>query len=276
MAIRLVSDLHMEFADFELPPLETDKDDVLILAGDIGLVASPSTFNRVKEWVEANRFKDVLHLCGNHEYYGSSLIRARDKLKTEIFVNTPTAHVGVDNETIRVGDISFICATLWTDYNGGNPVIMQIVRNALNDYQYIRTGDAVQPYLRRINPNDLHHAHCVSKNFIFESITREKEAGQKVVVVTHHGPSRKSIHRQYNGDPVNWGYVSDLELMIIDAQPDLWMHGHTHHSFDYMIEKTRVVTNPRGYARRISPGYGEGPVFVNENREFNPSLRLEV
>jgi hypothetical protein len=28
----------------------------------------------------------------------------------------------------------------------------------------------------------------------------------------------------------------------------LWIHGHTHESFDYVVSGTRVVCNPRGYA----------------------------
>lgn len=277
MAIRLFSDLHMEFADFTFPELETDKDDVLILAGDIGVVNAPSTFNRVKEWIESNRFKNVIHICGNHEFYGSSLIRARSKLQQEIFANLPHAHVGVQNQVIRVDGISFICATLWTDYNGGNPVIMQIVRQGLNDYNYIRTGRFSEPYIRRINPHDLYNEFCMSREFIFDSIAEEKLIdGQKIVVVTHHAPSTLSIHDEHKGDPINWGYVSDLWVKIADAQPNLWLHGHTHHSFDYTIEKTRVVTNPRGYARKVQAGYGEIPFFVNENGEFNPTLRIEV
>lgn len=277
MAIRLFSDLHMEFADFTFPELETDKDDVLILAGDIGLVDSPATFNRMKEWINSNRFKKVIHICGNHEYYGSSILRARKKLQTEVFAHEPFALVGVNDQVIRVDNISFICATLWTDYYGGNPVIMQQVRQALNDYRYIRTGTFAEPYLRRINPHDIYNEHCISKEFIFKSIEEEKNIdGQKIVVVTHHAPSTLSIHPDYQGDPVNWGYVSDLWNRVADAAPDLWLHGHTHKSFDYMIEKTRVVTNPRGYARKTQAGYGEAPYFVNENVEFNPTLRLEV
>ena len=46
----------------------------------------------------------------------------------------------------------------------------------------------------------------------------------------------------------------------------LWLHGHTHDSFDYRINGTRVVCNPRGYARN----------GINENALFDPSLTLEV
>jgi len=30
-------------------------------------------------------------------------------------------------------------------------------------------------------------------------------------------------------------------------QIKLWIHGHTHESFDYMVGDTRIVCNPRGY-----------------------------
>lgn len=276
MAIRVLSDLHLEFADFELPYLDTDNEDVLVLAGDIGVVNSPSTFNRVKEWYRSKRFKEIIHICGNHCYYNGSLLRTRPKLRREIFISDLAGvNVGVNDEVIRVGDTSFICATLWTDYNGGNPVIMNIVRNALNDYRYIRTGNFGEPYIRRINPHDIFNEHMISKQFIFDNIAKEKAAGQKVVVVTHHAPSTLSVHPDYQGDPVNWGYVSDLWYKIADASPNLWLHGHTHTSFDYMIENTRVVTNPRGYATKRSDQ--EGNIrFINENAEFNPTLRIEI
>lgn len=275
MAFLLASDLHCEFAPFDFPVFDTDKDDVLILAGDIGVVGTPSSFACVKPWIP--RFKHTIMIQGNHEPYGESILRVLPKQK-EIFkdqIATGKLSV-VNNEVIRVDNVSYICATLWTNYYGGNPIIMQTVRGALNDYKYIRTGNYGDPYLRRINPHDLLNEHIISKDFIFTNIEKEKAAGQKTVVVTHHGCSTKSIHAQYQGDPVNWGYVSDLELRIVDAQPDIMVHGHTHHSFDYMIGNTRVVVNPRGYAReihRLGKPTGE---YVNENEEFNPTLRIEI
>jgi hypothetical protein len=46
----------------------------------------------------------------------------------------------------------------------------------------------------------------------------------------------------------------------------LWVHGHTHDSFDYVVNGTRVLCNPRGYAK-------DG---VNENVRFDPDLLVEV
>ena len=61
-------------------------------------------------------------------------------------------------------------------------------------------------------------------------------------------------------------FVSDLEARILQWQPQLWLHGHTHDSFDYRIGGTRVVANPRGYA----------PDGVVENTHFDAAFVIEL
>ena len=36
---------------------------------------------------------------------------------------------------------------------------------------------------------------------------------------------------------------------------DLWMFGHTHTSFDFMIDETRLVSNPYGYGDENKGGF---------------------
>lgn len=263
MYFRLFSDLHNEFSNFELPPLETDKDDVLVLAGDIGVAEHIHTFDVVKQW--APRFRKVIQICGNHEYYHGSLLRVRTKIM-EHLGDLPNWTLA-DDEVVRVDNVSFICATLWTNFNKGDPWAMQAIRSGLNDYNYIRTGNFGEPYKQKIKPLDILQLHHISKDFVFKAVTREKEAGQKTVVVTHHAPSTLSVHARYGNDVLNWAYVSDLSNDILDTVPDLMVHGHTHTSFDYKIGETRILTNPRGYAY---------PQAAPENYEFNPTLRIEV
>src|SRR5207253_8190939 len=50
---------------------------------------------------------------------------------------------------------------------------------------------------------------------------------------------------------LNACFVSDAERLIDASRARLWIHGHTHDSFDYCLNGTRVVCNPRGYARKI-------------------------
>ena len=74
--------------------------------------------------------------------------------------------------------------------------------------------------------------------------------------MTHHGISPLSIHERYRGDNLNWAFMSDLSQEILDHGPLLWVHGHTHDSFDYVLGKTRVVVNPYGYQEvEMNPQY---------------------
>jgi hypothetical protein len=83
-------------------------------------------------------------------------------------------------------------------------------------------------------------------------------------VVTHHAPSRRSIVPRFVGSWLNPCYASDAEHLL--GRSALWIHGHMHDSFDYAVRGTRVVCNPRGYARNGIP----------ENAAFDPELCLEV
>jgi predicted phosphodiesterase len=60
--------------------------------------------------------------------------------------------------------------------------------------------------------------------------------------------------------------VSDAEYLFGTGRAQLWIHGHTHDSFDYTVHRTRVVCNPRGYAK----------AGTNENPRFDPDLIIEV
>lgn len=58
--------------------------------------------------------------------------------------------------------------------------------------------------------------------------------------------------------------MTDLSSEIIDHGPDLWIHGHTHNSFDYTLGATRVVVNPHGYKD------------VEVNPQFDRQLVIEL
>ena len=78
------------------------------------------------------------------------------------------------------------------------------------------------------------------------------------VVITHHAPSRKSIHPRFADSLLNACFVSDAERLIDGSRARVWTHGHTHDSFDYFLNGTRVVCNPRGY---VKDGVIENPLF---------------
>jgi hypothetical protein len=65
---------------------------------------------------------------------------------------------------------------------------------------------------------------------------------------------------------MNACFVSDATRLLGGDRAALWIHGHTHDSFDYDLAGTRVVCNPRGYAK-------DG---VNENPSFDPGFTVDV
>lgn len=84
------------------------------------------------------------------------------------------------------------------------------------------------------------------------------------MVVTHHAPSGRSVPGDERGHERWPAYASNLEPLIHRLEPALWIHGHIHEPQDYMIGKTRIVSNPRGYG-----GW-------DQSRAWDPDLVLDL
>ena len=159
-----------------------------------------------------------------------------------------------------IDGVRFLAATLWTDFSatGNTELAAAEAGECMNDYRRIRT----QGY-RRLRPADTLGEHYLARAFL-EDRLRQPFSG-KTVVVTHHAPAMASIAPHHVGDTthLNAAYVNRLEHLMGPAV-SLWIHGHTHTSFDYDINGTRVVCNPRGYS----------PVLLNPG--FDPELTVEI
>lgn len=73
-----------------------------------------------------------------------------------------------------------------------------------------------------------------------------------------------STHPQNRFDPLTAAFVSNLENLILDHQPALWISGHTHYCSDYRIGETRLISNQRGYSD------------LDHTGGFDPGLVIEV
>ena len=268
MKISLVSDVHLEFGD-----LDFDNDqgaEVLILGGDIcvarditqrdpyGVMGPDYRSNRYHDFFQRchDRFPHVIYIVGNHEYYhgdfGTSLAHIKDVLSY-----LPRLHV-LEKESVTIGDVTFLCGTLWTDMNQEDPDTLYRIRDYMNDFRIIRDSRYPVHYKDseghrhtregRFSPEASVEEHRAMIKFVKESIAADPTG--RYVVVGHHSPSRLSTHPQYADQTmVNGAYSSDLDRFIQDRpQIKLWTHGHTHHEFDYTIGSCRVMCNPRGYA----------------------------
>ncbi len=270
MYMRIMSDLHLEFGPMDFPAEQpTDADTVLVLAGDVAKAVTKTEYvDFIKQ--AARQFNHVIWIMGNHEHYGGSLLRSISKIRRNLCITDEVHMHGnisvVENEVVSFDDVDFICGTLWTDFANGNPLAMMKAQMDMNDYNRIRTGNGTGrgAYHRSLLPIDTVECHKKTLAFIVDSITESKNAGKKVVVVTHHAPSHQSVHSRYRADEMNMAYASPLDGLIETLEPDYWIHGHMHDTSDYNIGHTNVVANPRGY-------------FPNEiNPEFDPLWTIDL
>ena len=231
MKIGLLSDLHLESPDaVKSLKLRLPDTDVLVLAGDIFTKKPKEAFGVLRVLVDG--YKDVIAVAGNHEFYGTRLdydpIR---KIYKDLGIHF------LQNSSVLIDGVRFHGATLWSDFNRGNPMSKHAAMVGMNDYRKIRFG----PKYRKLHPNDTESEFYRSKNYF----TRNVEKGD--VVITHHLPLYQCIEERYRNSPLNGAFASDLSDVILGNKPSLWMHGHTHNTVDFCLGSTRVVCNPRGY-----------------------------
>lgn len=250
MYIRVVSDLHLEFrgeVGFILPPLLEDSETVLVLAGDIVSC----------EWVRriSSRFYHVIYVLGNHEFYDGDLNITPRVYKANL---SDLRNVTIlDNESIVLGDVRFIGSTLWSDFDGGNPLSMLNAQRCMTDYDLITVND------RKIIPQDILLLHDESVNFIAVELDHPIE-GKKDIIVTHHIPTFQAVHNEFRMSEINGAYASDLDRIIHYYKMPYWFFGHTHLTTSVEIGSTKVYNNPLGYYQ------------IEENFEFKPYFRVEV
>jgi predicted phosphodiesterase len=246
MRLHILSDLHIEFGEFEPP--ETNAD-VVVLAGDIDVGVAGV------HWA-ATHFvgRQVIYVPGNHEFYNHDIALV-EKLRS---VAPGNVHV-LDNDEVNIGGTRFLGATLWTDFaiDGDSEQLfaMQYAQQCMADFTIISNGERV------FNPEDALKLHVKSRRWLAEKLA--EPCGGSTVVITHHAPSAHSIHERYVGSPLSAAFASNLEKMLDADRAALWIHGHMHDSFDYEINGTRVVCNPRGYTPdELNPDFS-GDFVVN-------------
>jgi predicted phosphodiesterase len=257
----ILSDLHIEQSCWELPDPKPEFD-VMIAAGDV------HTASEAVRWLgDRADGRPVIYVPGNHEWY--------DRLLPEEAARAMSiaAEFGVHflmDATTTIGDVRFLGATLWTDYElmAPSPVstdraMLEALR-FLNDHQLIDIRPKVQ-----FHPTDALAFHKASRTWLAEALDAKPAEIRKTVVVTHHLPDPRSIDSRFDGDTLNPAFASRMTDLVEMGGADLWVHGHTHSSCDYQAGNCRVICNPKGYGPRRLGGR-------IENSRFDPNLVIEI
>lgn len=269
VSISIGSDLHLEHsASFK--PLNHDKADVLVLAGDIMVAESIRRFSfydndrgtgSIHEYnsqsyqkfleIASKEFDLVVMVAGNHEHYNGYFDRTADVM-IDACSAVGSNVVFLNDSACDYAGLTFVGGTLWTDMNRGDPLAQYDVARGMNDYSIITANPSVGNY-RKLRASDTIAAHRVTRDLIHHVDRNSAERGRKTVVVTHHAPSYRSRDPRYNDSLVH-GYCSALDEMVEDCVSTvMWCHGHIHSQHDYMIGDTRIIANPRGYPGEMRP-----------------------
>jgi Icc-related predicted phosphoesterase len=267
MKLHILNDLHLEH--FPMAPPET-VGDVLVLAGDIADGGKAKALLEITSKYRAAN-KPVIYVPGNHEFYG----RRMDEALLELW-RASRKH-GIEmlhNRCVVIDGVRFFGSTLWTDYclerAARQKESMAMAKVYLADHTWIFLKDRKHPQGKRtFAPEDALAAHRKGLRLMRNRLAQPFDG--PTVVVTHHAPSPKSIHPRFGAHAANAAFVSNLENVVAELKPTLWVHGHTHDGFDYRLGSTRVVANPRGYPRSR---HAEEPEF--ENRGFNEDFYIEI
>ena len=254
MNLKLFSDIHLEHREF-MPRFDPGSGEVLILAGDILTAKHLKTGGIFKKQYLtflddcSKNYNHIIWVDGNHHYYGYNYESTSKVIKEYL----PSNFHYLQNSSVLIDGVWFLGCTLWSNFRNENAISMMENQVMMNDYRTIRITEKY----RKLNTNDTLDFHKKSVKFLDTKLSELH--GQKVVVVSHHSPTLRSIPERFKTYDYG-GYYSDLEWLIEKHNPILMCHGHTHSFFDYQINNTRILCNPLGY-----PG---------ETTGFNPDLQV--
>lgn len=240
MRLYIASDVHLEFGE-PWEPADLDYD-VLVLAGDIHLGAKG--FTRFRGWMG----RWMVYVAGNHEFYGQNLPATIRELHSKSAEGERVGSFFLEKSSTVIDGVRFLGTTLWTDFKlfgvDRRDEAMAYAERTMDDYRkIIAIKDG--PTKVMLAPQDTLRFHERAVEWLARELAKPHPG--PTVVVTHHAPSMQSIAPKFRADLVTAAFASNLEAMIEEHQPAVWIHGHSHVACDYHIGATRVVANPRGY-----------------------------
>jgi predicted phosphodiesterase len=230
MRLRVMSDTHLEIADYDIPAC--GRVDVMVLAGDVGDPKRDSYARFLEK--AASMCERLVVVKGNHECYRSS-IAATDALIRGICSRLPNAHY-LDRDSLDLSDtVRVVGATLWSH---------------IDDEQRSDVGCFIADFrlIQGWSPEENNAQHAIDVRFLEQEVERATRDGKQLIVVTHHAPCNHGTSRpEHAGSPLSSAFSTDLSR-IINAPIHTWVYGHTHHSARQFVNGVRLVSNQRGYA----------------------------
>lgn len=213
-----MSDTHLEFlrvSELELPAGNSDL--TLILAGDITV-----GYYEIREVLKdaASKYKHVIFVPGNHEYYHGRYFSLNEKLE-ELNREVDNLHI-LNCSIVEIEGVKIGGAVMWGDPTG--------LEDTLGDTMYIR--DMTTELMVELNQKE---TEWVKEN-----------SANVDIMVTHFCPSPSLGNPNFPITPITKYFCPDVADDLCGT-PKFWVFGHTHHSLDTVKNGTRYLSNQMGY-----------------------------
>ncbi len=263
MRIYYCSDLHLEKSELEC---DMPHGDILLLAGDICVASELVQWEGDSEKCKARdrilwffdhvseRFDHVIYCMGNHEHIDFDFFHTEDFLKNLLPKNV---HL-LEKQHIKINDIIFFGATLWSNFVSENPSQVQNASAKMPEYKYVRVGS------RFLTPELVLQDH----NLAVEALkyTAEQYRQYPIIILTHHAPSFEGLSPFASNNGREGAYASDLSTLIKANQNIThWVFGHTHQKKSFNVGTCQLFTNCRGYKG-----------FEHRAEHFDPYIFFEL
>ena len=214
---------------------ETDND-ILALCGDIGWPQDTNYCAFLER--HSPRFYRIFITTGNHEYYSQRNQCSMAEIDMYLFAlcSQFTNVTYLQETTFTLGEYLFVGCTLWTRVDA-------MCQPRMNDYVCIYVDERKATWLDILEIHQ-HHSEWL-KNVI------DSTDDKKIVVLTHHPPSRLMLVPERRMDNA---YASDCDALL---KPPVvcWLSGHTHQSAQMEIQDIPSVSNCYGYPHERDCGY---------------------
>lgn len=194
--IQIASDLHIEFleGDYNIDDKYWDNKhllepscDTLALLGDIGVVTTSQSRDQYQSFLNwcCEKFKYVLVLTGNHEYYNLDNTTSTTIEEVDDFINNMQKLmpklIFMNQRSVVLGGVRIFGTTLWSAIP--NKAAAKEVEDFFNDYQLIfQQGRGLCE--KRFRANDSNKLHEAPLRWLTESLTfaQDKEPNVPVVI----------------------------------------------------------------------------------------------
>jgi len=175
----------------------------------------------------AQKWKHVLYVPGNHEYYSDQPIDSINQKIMEVCNQWSNVHL-LNRNTVVIDGQRFLGCTLWS-----RP--LSATTRMLNDFRRIPG----------CTPDTMSEWHTVDRTWLDHNVK------QGDIVVTHFMPLQNKdlmdngIKSRYPLSPLDHYFGND-DMTDIFSRTKMWISGHTHQPFKVTIGDTLWVCNPLG------------------------------